>query len=37
MEIHHGHFLRSEMPLAMKTPSAPLTPGNTSLWIRKIQ
>lgn len=37
MENHHGHFLRSEMPLAMKTPSAPLTPGNSSLWIRKIK
>jgi hypothetical protein len=36
MEIHHGHFLRSEMPLAMKTPTALLTPGNTSLWLRKI-
>jgi hypothetical protein len=37
MEVHHGQVLRSAMPLAMKTPSAPLTPGNTSLWIRKIQ
>jgi hypothetical protein len=37
MEIHQGQFLRCEMPLAMKRPSAPLTPGNASLWIRKIQ
>jgi hypothetical protein len=37
MEMRHGHFLRSEMPLAMRQPSSPLTPGNTSLWICKIQ
>jgi hypothetical protein len=37
MEIHFGDFLRIKMPLAMKTPSAMLTPGNTSLWICKIQ
>ena len=37
MEIHFGHFLRSELPLAMKTPSSRITPGNTSLWMRKMQ
>ena len=37
MEIHHGHLLRRELPLAMKTPSSLDTPGNTSLWIRKMQ
>jgi predicted O-methyltransferase YrrM len=35
MEILHGQFLRRELPLAMKTPSSPLTPGNMSFWIRK--
>ena len=37
MEIHHGDFLRKEMPLIMKAPSSPVTPGNTSLWLRKVQ
>jgi hypothetical protein len=37
MEVYHGQFLRSELPLAMKRPSDPLTQGNASLWIRKIQ
>ena len=37
MEIHCGTLLRSELPLAMKTPSSPYTPGNSSLWIRKVQ
>jgi len=37
MEIYHGDFLRREMPLAVKMPSSPVTPGNTSLWIRKAQ
>ncbi len=37
MEVHYGDFMRREMPLAMKTPSSVVTPGNTSLWIRKIQ
>jgi Methyltransferase domain len=37
MEIKHDDFLRNELPLAMKQPSSPLTPGNTSLWIRKMQ
>lgn len=36
MELHYGAMLRSEMPLAMKTPSSPITIGNSSLWIRKI-
>jgi predicted O-methyltransferase YrrM len=37
MEIHRGNFLRSELALATRTPSSPSTPGNTSLWIRKMQ
>ena len=37
MENRLSDFLRSTMPLAMKTPSSRLTPGNTSLWIRKVQ
>jgi predicted O-methyltransferase YrrM len=37
MEIQYGAFLRNELPLAMKQSSSPLTPGNTSLWIRKMQ
>jgi hypothetical protein len=37
MEVYHAQFLRSEMPLAMKRPSAPGMQGNASLWIRKIQ
>ncbi len=36
MEFHHNSFLRSNMPLMLKTPSSKLTPGNTSLWIRKV-
>src|SRR6476660_1890010 len=36
MELRHGAMLRSEMPLAMKTPSFPFTPGNSSLWIQKV-
>ena len=35
MELHHDAFLRSNMPLMLKAPSSKLTPGNTSLWIRK--
>jgi hypothetical protein len=37
MEIHRGHFLRSKLPLAMRTPSCLDTPPNASLWIRKMQ
>lgn len=36
MEFHHEKFLRDNMPLMLKTPSSDLSPGNTSLWIRKI-
>ena len=36
IEAYHSHFLGSEMPLVVKKPSSPITPGNTSLWIRKI-
>jgi predicted O-methyltransferase YrrM len=37
MEIQHDEFLRREMPLAMKTPSSSIVPGNTSLWISKMK
>jgi hypothetical protein len=37
MENYYGDFLRKEMPLVMKIPSSPVTPGNTSLWLRKMQ
>lgn len=36
MAIHHTDSLRHAMPLALATPSAALTPGNTSLWLRKV-
>jgi len=36
MALHHTHLLRKFMPSVLKTPSANLTPGNTSLWIRKV-
>lgn len=37
METKHGPFLQSHMSLVMKAPSSAVTPGNTSLWIRKIR
>jgi hypothetical protein len=37
MEMRHGQFQRTELPLAMRTPSSPVTPGNLSFWIRKTQ
>jgi hypothetical protein len=37
MESHFGALLQRELPLTLHTPSAPLTPGNTSLWLRKEQ
>jgi hypothetical protein len=37
MEAQYGDLLRAELPLTMKTPASPVTPGNMSLWIRKIQ
>jgi hypothetical protein len=37
MEVHQAHFLRREMPLVIKKPSSRVTPGNTSLWIRKVE
>jgi predicted O-methyltransferase YrrM len=36
MEIHYASFLRNNIPLALKIPSSEVTPGNTSLWIRKV-
>jgi hypothetical protein len=37
MQTHSGQFLGIKLPLAMRTPSWPLTPSNTSLWLRKVQ
>jgi Methyltransferase domain len=36
MALHHADFLEKAMPRILKTPSSKLTPGNTSLWIRKV-
>ena len=36
MEIHHEQFVRRELPLALTAPSSTLTPGNTSLWLRRV-
>jgi predicted O-methyltransferase YrrM len=36
MAIHHDDFLKKSMPSVLKTPSSKITPGNTSLWIRKV-
>lgn len=35
LETHYTQLLRERLPLTLKTPSAPLTQGNTSLWLRK--
>lgn len=35
MEAHHAAFLRQRLPAMLKTPSCKVTPGNTSLWLRK--
>jgi len=35
MALHHADFLREKMPKILETPSSGITPGNTSLWIRK--
>jgi len=35
MERHYGEMLQNKLPLMMKTPSSHITPGNSSLWIRK--
>lgn len=32
---HHADTLRRYLPDVLKTPSSPVTPGNTSLWLRK--
>ena len=37
MEARRADLLRAKMPLVVKTPSSPITPGNTSLWICKVQ
>jgi hypothetical protein len=37
MELHQREILEKDMPLTLKTPSSTVTPGNTSLWLRKIR
>ncbi len=36
MVLHHADFLEKSMNSILKTPSSKVTPGNTSLWIRKV-
>jgi predicted O-methyltransferase YrrM len=36
MALHHADFLKQSMPGVLKTPSSKGTPGNSSLWIRKV-
>lgn len=36
MELHHADFLGKSMPGILKKPSSKVTPGNASLWIRKV-
>lgn len=36
MALHHTDFLEKSMHSILKTPSSKVTPGNTSLWIRKV-
>lgn len=35
MECHHNDFLKKNLPTMLKVPSSVVTPGNTSLWLRK--
>ncbi|MGE5384752.1 MAG: class I SAM-dependent methyltransferase [Betaproteobacteria bacterium] len=35
MEAHHATLLREHLPGMLKAPSCKVTPGNTSLWLRK--
>lgn len=35
MALHHTNLLEKSMPSILKTPSSKVTPGNTSLWIKK--
>jgi len=36
MALHQREILAKDMPLALKIPSSTVTPGNSSLWIRKV-
>lgn len=36
MALHHADFFEKNMCGILKTPSSKVTPGNTSLWIRKL-
>ncbi len=36
MALHHADVLGESMPLVLKKPSSEETPGNSSLWIRKV-
>lgn len=35
MEAHHAPLLSAKLPLMLKSPTCKVTPGNTSLWLRK--
>lgn len=35
MEHHHADILQNKTPLMMKSPTSDITPGNSSLWIKK--
>jgi hypothetical protein len=37
LATHHSSFLNKNLPLMLKKPTALTTPGNTSLWIRKMK
>jgi len=36
IQKQHGAVLRAALPLAMNRPSSPVTPSNSSLWLRKV-
>ncbi len=36
MALHHANILEEMMPNILKVPTSKVTPGNTSLWIRKV-
>lgn len=36
LEHHHRDQLRKKLPLMLRQPSSKMTPGNSSLWVKKI-
>lgn len=36
MEIHYADLLRETMPKVLKSPTSPVTLGNSSLWLKKV-